>query len=106
MHAETNLHPLMAQALAAFAPPQSEVHREPVTRWNDDDLYEFDAFTFELFRQHSPQRADLQHLMRGAPSGVAMLHDGHSLARGAKVKGLGLWVRRSVPAFIMHGATA
>lgn len=35
-----------------------------------------------------------------------VLHDGHSLARGAKVKGLGLWVRRSVPAFIMHGATA
>lgn len=103
----SNLHPTIAQALAAFAPPQSEVHREPVTRFNDDDLYEFDAFTFELFRQHSPQRADLQqHLMRGAPSGVAMLHDGHSLARGAKVKGLGLWVRRSVPVFLMHGATA
>jgi len=102
----TGLPPAIAQALAAFAPPQSEVHREPVTRFNDDDLYEFDAFTFELFRQHSPQRADLQHLMRGAPSGVAMLHDGHSLARGAKVKHLGLWVRRSVPVFIMQGATA
>ena len=104
-----NLHSTIVQAFVVFAPSQSEVHREPVTHWNDDDLYEFDAHTLELFRQHSPQRLDLQHLMRGASSGVAMLHDGHSLARGAKVKHLGLWQRRTlddVPAFLTQGATA
>lgn len=108
----SNLPPTIAQALAAFAPPQSEVHREVIAmeRFNDDDLYEFDAFTFELFDQHSPQCQSLQWLVRGAPSGVAMLHNGHSLARGMKVKTLGLWRRRSpfdgVPKFLAEGATA
>lgn len=108
MKAETNLHPLMAQALAAFAPPQSEVHRIPVAHINDDDIYEFDADTLELFAQHSPRRTDLVYLLPvgGPKAGVGMLHNGHSLARGMKVKHLGLWMQRkasdSVPAFLMR----
>lgn len=104
------LHPTIAQALAAFAPPQSEVHRVPVTNFNDDDIYEFDAHTFEMFAQHSPQRADLVYLLPvgGPMAGIGMLHNGHSLARGMRVKNLGLWVPRkstgSIPAFLMMGA--
>ena len=105
-----NFPPAIAQALAAFAPPQSEVHRVPVTNFNDDDIYEFDAHTFEMFAQHSPQRADLVYLLPvgGPMAGIGMLHNGHSLARGMRVKGLGLWVPRkstgSIPAFLMMGA--
>ena len=105
-----NLPPSIAQALAAFAPPQSEVHRVPVTNFNDDDICEFDAHTFEMFAQHSPQRADLVYLLPvgGPTAGIGMLHNGHSLARGMRVKGLGLWVPRkstgSIPAFLMMGA--
>lgn len=108
MHADPLLPAALARALAPFAPPQSEVHRVPVTRWNDDDLYEFDATTLEMFAQHSPQREDLQYLLRSAPSGVAMLHDCHSLARSMKVKHLGLWTRvcGSLPSFLIHEATA
>jgi len=105
-----NLPPAIAQALAAFAPPQSEVHRVPVAHFNDDDIYEFDAHTLELFAQHSPQRTDLAYLLPvgGPKAGIGMLHNGHSLARGMKVKHLGLWMQRkvsgSVPAFLMREA--
>lgn len=108
----SNLPPAIAQALAAFAPPQSEVRRTviPVAHFNDDDIYEFDAQTLELFAQHSPQRTDLAYLLPvgGPQAGIGMLHNGHSLARGMKVKHLGLWMQRkasdSIPAFLMQAA--
>ncbi len=104
-----NLHPTIAQAIAAFAPPQSEVHREPVNI-NDDDLYIFNAETHECLQQHGPRyRPDLVYAIN-ASNGLAMLHDGTMVARGMRVRFLGLWRARvaadAIPAFIREGATA
>ena len=38
-----NIHPVMAAALAPFAPPQSSVHTSVSQHVNDDDLYVIDV---------------------------------------------------------------
>jgi hypothetical protein len=61
-----SLHPIFAQALAPFAPPQSAVHQSI----NDDDWYVIDAATSKVIRRVScknqrPEPSHGQYVERG-----------------------------------------
>lgn len=63
MHAETNLHPLMAQALSAFAPLQSEVHRVAADlNYNRAKATDFEREAERALRD----QIMLQHLLRSS----------------------------------------
>ena len=79
-----NIHPIMAQALAPFAPSNSEIHtaaRRPIdqTAFNDDDWYTLDMETMELVRISS------------CKSPAPEAKDGQQVVRGMAAKYMGVW---------------
>ena len=79
-----NIHPIMAQALAPFAPRSSEVHaiaRRPIdsAAFNDDDWYTIDRETMELVRISS------------CKSPAPEAKDGQQVVRGMRAKYMGVW---------------
>ena len=78
------MNPVIAQALAPFAPRSSEVHaiaRRPIDRaaFNDDDWYTLDRSTMELVRISSCKSP--------APEAKA----GQQVVRGMAAKSMGVW---------------
>ena len=79
-----NIHPIMAQALAPFAPRNSEVHqaaRIVIDRdaFNDDDWYTLDRDTMQLVKISS------------CKSPAPEAKEGQKVVRGMMAKYMGVW---------------
>ena len=76
-----NIHPIMAQALAPFAPRNSELSRRVIDQaaFNDDDWYTINRETMELVKISSCKSP--------APAAKA----GQQVERGMAAKYMGVW---------------
>jgi hypothetical protein len=81
------MHPLMAQALAPFAPQQSEVHKIAAMNGhplNDDDLYVWDLHSKQVTQRISSSMA--YDCFSGSKGWFVL--PGHALVTGMQLKGM------------------
>lgn len=80
------MHEIMKQALAPFAPPQSNVHVRVGDGLNDDDIYVVNVITKRVIEHHGCKSATAQ----AARYGDLPVEVGQALVTGMQARSLGV----------------